>query len=175
MIIKILPYELAGWRILVIEIIAVAVASLFILAGLAGTLLPVLPGPLLIWLGMFFYGLIAGFNELGIQFYIFQALLAFSVMGVDYLFAALGSRLFGGSKAAFWGAAAGLLIGLFFFPYGLLLGPFLGAVIAELITRAKTGQAVRSGIGASLGFFGALPLKLALETIMILWFVIRII
>ncbi len=158
-----------------IEIIAVIVACLFFLVGLAGTLLPVLPGPLTIWFGMLVYGIITGFDDLGALFLVAQILLALIVMGVDYLFSALGSRYFGGSKAGLWGAAIGLLIGLFFFPYGLLLGPFLGATLAELIIRTKSDQAVRSGLGASLGFFGALPIKLALEAVMITWFIIRII
>ncbi len=157
------------------EILAIIVAFLFFLVGLAGTLLPVLPGPLTIWLGMLVYGIIAGFDDIGVFFLVVQALLALGVMGVDYLFAAMGSRYFGGSKAGLWGAAIGLLIGLFFFPYGLLLGPFLGAVLAELIFKSKTDRAVRSGFGASLGIFGALPIKLALEAVMIAWFVVRII
>jgi len=95
-------------------------------------------------------------------------------MAVDYIFTAMGSRYFGGSKAAFWGAAAGLLIGLFFFPIGLLIGPFLGAVLADLLFRQRTDLAVKSGIGASLGFLSALPIKLTLEAIMIAWFVARV-
>jgi len=157
-----------------IEIIALIVASLFFLFGLVGTLFPVMPGAPVIWLGMLVYGFIAGFEGLGPYFFIIQAILALSVMAVDYLFAALGSRFFGGSKAALWGAAFGLLAGVFFFPIGLLVGPFIGAALADLFFRRKADQAVRTGIGASLGFLSALPIKLALEAVMIIWFVMRI-
>ncbi len=157
-----------------IEIIALIVASTFFLVGLIGTLLPVLPGAPVIWLGMLVYGFIAGFENFGPLFFVAQALLAIVVMAVDYIFTAMGSRYFGGSKAAFWGAAAGLLIGLFFFPIGLLIGPFLGAVLADLLFRQHTALAVKSGIGASLGFLSALPIKLTLEAIMIAWFVARV-
>lgn len=157
-----------------IEVIAVIIAFLFFLAGLFGTLFPGMPGPPLVWTGMLVYGLISGFEDLGAFFLIVQAALALLVMGVDYLFSALGSKVFGGSRAGLWGAAIGLLIGLFFFPYGLLLGPFLGAAVAELLIRSKSDQAFRSGIGATLGFWGALPIKLGLEAVMITWFVIRI-
>lgn len=157
-----------------IEVIALVIAFIFFLAGLVGTLFPGMPGPPLIWAGMLVYGFIAGFEDIGAAFLVAQALLALIVMGVDYLFSALGSRVFGGSKAALWGAALGLLIGLFFFPYGLLLGPFLGAAVAELLVRSKSDQVLRSGIGATLGFWGALPIKLALEAVMITWFIIRI-
>ncbi len=155
-------------------IIALITASLFFLVGLIGTLMPVLPGAPVIWLGMLAYGLIAGFDNLGMTFFVIQALLALSVMGVDYLFAVMGSHYFGGSKAALWGAAAGLLIGVFFFPIGLLLGPFIGATLADLLFRRQTGRAIKSGFGATLGFWGAVPIKLALETVMILWFIVRI-
>ncbi len=158
-----------------IEIIALVVASLFFLVGLIGTLLPVMPGAPVIWAGMLVYGFIAGFENLGFYFLAAQALLALTVMGVDYLFAAMGSHYFGGSKAALWGAAGGLLIGLFFFPIGLLIGPFLGAALADLLFRRRTDLAVKSGIGASLGFLSALPIKLTLEAVMITWFVLRVI
>lgn len=157
------------------EIIALVVASLFFLIGLVGTLLPVMPGAPTIWLGMLIYGFIAGFENLGITFFVLQALLALGVMGVDYLFTAMGSRYFGGSKAAFWGAAGGLLVGLFFFPIGLLVGPFIGAAFLDLLFRRRTDQALKSGVGASLGFWVALPVKLIMEIIMISWFIVRII
>jgi len=156
------------------HIIALVAASLLFLIGLVGTLFPVLPGAPVIWLGMLVYGFIAGFENLGPFFFVAQALLALAVMGVDYLFAAAGTRYFGGTKAALWGAAVGLLVGLFFFPIGLLIGPFLGAVLADLIFRRHAGRAVKSGFGATLGFWSALPVKLALETLMIIWFVLRI-
>ncbi len=156
------------------HIIGLVVASIIFLVGLAGTILPVMPGAPLIWLGMLIYGFIAGFEALGVVFFIVQGLLALAVMGVDYLFTAMGSHYFGGSKAALWGAAGGLLVGLFFFPFGLLIGPFLGAALADLLFRKKADQALRSGVGASLGFFSALPIKLTLEVIMIVWFLVRI-
>ena len=157
-----------------IEIIAIIVASLFFLIALVGTLLPILPGAPLIILGMLVYGLIAGFGNLRFSFFLIQVLLALAVIGVDYLFTAMGSRYFGGSKAAPWGAAVGLLIGLFFFPIGLLIGPFLGAALADLLVKRRTDQAIKSGIGASLGFLSALPIKLIIETAMIAWFIVRI-
>ncbi len=156
------------------NIIALVVASLFFLIGLIGTLVPILPGALMIWLGMLLYALIAGFDQFSLYFFLSQALLALTVMGVDYLFAVMGSRYFGGTKAALWGAAIGLLVGVFFFPIGLLIGPFLGAALADLLFRRKPGQAVKSGLGASFGFWSALPIKLGLEAVMIGWFVYRI-
>lgn len=160
---------------LLLEVLALIVAIIFFLVGLTGTLFPVLPGAPLIWLGMLIYALIAGFTPFDTVFFVTQALLALVVMGIDYLFSALGSRYFGGSQAAFWGAAVGLLVGLFFFPLGLLVGPFLGATLAELIFGRYSLEALKAGFGAFLGFFMALPAKLLLEAGMITWFAWRII
>lgn len=156
------------------ETIALSAAGILFLAGLAGTILPVLPGPALIWTGMLVYGLIAGFENLSIGFMTIQALLVFCIFGLDYLFSALGTRYFGGSKAALAGAAAGLVAGIFFFPVGLFIGPFLGAALAELMVRRKTVQAIRSGFGATIGFWIALPVKLGIEAVMITWFILRV-
>ena len=156
------------------DTIAIIVVSIFFLASLVGTVLPIIPEAPLIVIGMVIYGFIAGFDELSLSFFIGQTILALAVIGVDYLTTAIGSRYFGGSKAAMWGAALGLLVGLLFFPIGLLIGPFLGAAIADYIFRRRTDQAIRSGVGASLGFWSALPIKLVLKGVMIGWFFARI-
>lgn len=154
--------------------IALIIAFILFLIGLVGTLLPVMPGVALIWSGMLVYGLITGFEAFGWTFLLGQALIALAVLGIDYFLTAMGSKYFGGSKAALWGAAGGLLVGIFFFPVGLLIGPFIGATLADLIARKNSSQAVKSGLGASIGFWTALPLKLIMEIVMITWFIFRV-
>lgn len=157
-----------------VEVIAIIIASLLFITGIVGSIVPVLPGAPVIWAGMIIYGIMAGFDNMPWWFFAVQGLLALMIMGVDYLTSALGSRYFGGSKAAFWGAMIGLLGGLFFFPIGLFVGPFAGAVIAELIFARKTDQALKAGLGAFIGFWGGLPVKLVLEAVMITWFFVSI-
>jgi hypothetical protein len=82
------------------EAIALSAAGILFLSGLVGTILPVLPGPALIWAGMLVYGLIAGFENLGPGFLVIQALLVLCIFGLDYLFSALGTRYFGGSNGS---------------------------------------------------------------------------
>ncbi len=156
------------------NLLTLLLVTLLFLTGLVGTVLPVLPGSPLIFSGIVVYGLLNGFAELGAGFLLAQAFLAALVIAADYIFAAFGSHYFGGSKQALFGAAAGLLVGLFFLPAGLILGPFIGATLADLLFRGSAQKALKSGLGASLGLLGALPVKLALETIMIVWFIIRI-
>lgn len=155
-------------------IIGLIAAFLLFLIGLVGTLLPVMPGATVIWSGMLVYGVITGFEAFGWTFLLGQALIALAVLGIDYLLTAMGSKYFGGSRAALWGAAGGLLVGVFFFPVGLLVGPFLGAALADLIAKKNSNQAIKSGLGASIGFWTALPLKLIMEIVMITWFIFRV-
>lgn len=157
------------------QTLAIVVAALFMLGGLAGTILPALPGVPLIWLGMLLYGLLTGFEQITATFLILQALLTASVMGIDYLATAIGSKYFGGSKAAIWGAIAGSILGLIFLSLpGLLIGPFIGAAAAEMLFTRKPRQALRAGLGATIGTLGGIPIKLAIEVAMIIWFIIQI-
>lgn len=155
-------------------VVALILTLLLFIAGMVGTVAPVLPGAPLIWLGMLLYGLLTGFANLSKTFFLVQALLALAVMGIDYLATALGSRYFGASKAAVYGALVGLAAGLFFFPLGLLVGPFAGATLFELLHTRRLATALRSGWGALVGFWGGAVLKLILELGMIIWFLITV-
>lgn len=150
-------------------------AIVFFIAGLAGTILPVLPGAPLIWVGMLVYGLFAGFSRLSWSFYLLQGVITIFVLVLDYLSTAWGAKKYGGSQRAIWGAIIGGLAGVIFFgPVGIIAGPFLGAVIVELISSQKPEQAVKAGFGTLIGFLGGSMLKLAIEVVMIIWFFVAI-
>ncbi|MCL5057655.1 MAG: DUF456 domain-containing protein [Actinobacteria bacterium] len=146
-------------------------AVLFFAAGLAGTILPALPGAPLIWLGMLVFGLIAGFERLTLWFFIGQALAVGLVFFIDYAAAVWGVRRYGGSRFAVWGSLAGLVLGIILLgPLGIVFGPFVGAVTGELIVQKPFATAVRSGMGTILGMAGGMVLKLMVEAGMIIWF-----
>jgi len=132
------------------------------IVGIIGTVLPLLPGVTLIWAGMLLYGILTGFQNLSVGFYILQGLAALLVMFIDYIATALGAKHFGGSKTAMWGAALGLLAGLL-----IIFGPFLGAFIAELLKGIPPEKALRSSFGALLGLLGGIILKLCIEAVML--------
>ena len=136
--------------------------------GIIGTILPLLPGVTLIWIGMLLYGILTGFQNLTPGFYILQGLAAFLVMSIDYMATALGTKHFGGSRTAMWGAALGLLLGLIILgPLGIIFGPFLGTLLGEMLKGIPPEKALRSSFGALLGLLGGIILKLSIEIVMI--------
>ncbi|MDD4334291.1 MAG: DUF456 family protein [Desulfotomaculaceae bacterium] len=153
------------------SIVGMIIAVLFFIVGVAGTVLPVLPGAPLIWLGMLLYGLIAGFNNLPWAFFLGQGLAVALIFLVDYIAGVWGVRRYGGSKEAVWGSVIGALLGVILMgPFGLIFGPFLGAVAGEMYLKNSLEKAFRVGVGTLIGFFGGFMLKLAIEIVMIVWF-----
>ena len=146
-------------------------ASLMFIVGFLGTFLPVLPGAILIYGGMLLYGYLTKFTALTIHFFIIEGLALLLVFAVDFLAAAVGTKRYGGSRAASFGAAVGTLAGIFFFPpLGIIVGPFVGAALAELIKGKEIDQALRVGFGTIIGLLGGTILKIVIETAMIIYF-----
>jgi len=153
------------------SIIGLVLAIILFLAGLAGTVLPVLPGAPLILLGMVVYGLFTGFAQLTWGFFVWLAVAVALTFFIDYLAGVWGVRRYGGSRAALWGSVIGLLAGaLLLGPAGIILGPFLGAFLGEFLVRKDFAQALRTGVGSLVGLLGGTVLKLVIELVMIVWF-----
>ncbi|MGI5902204.1 MAG: DUF456 domain-containing protein [Desulfitobacteriia bacterium] len=157
------------------ETFALIVAIIFFIAGLIGTVLPVLPGVSLILAGMLIYGIMTGFVSLDFRFFLVQIILFLFVFSLDYLASALGARHFGGSKKTALGAVIGTILGLLFLgPLGILVGPFAGSLAVELLSKKSLKQAVRAGLGTIVGLLGGLVIKYGVEFIMIIYFFISI-
>lgn len=157
------------------SIIGMVIAIILFIAGILGTVLPALPGAPLIWLGMLIYGFFVKFSNLPWTFYLGQGLAVVLIFLIDYLAGIWGVKRYGGSRAAVWGSVLGGLLGVFLMgPFGLIFGPFLGAVAGELYQKNSPGKAFQVGIGTLIGFLGGTVLKLAVEVIMIVWFFIVI-
>ncbi len=141
-----------------------------VLVGVVGTLLPVLPGAALVFAGLLLAAWADGFAHVGGFTLVLLALLAILVYIVDFAAGAFGARHLGASSRAVWGAALGSLVGIFFGPAGILLGPFLGAVLGEYTVRRHLGKAARAGTGAWLGLVLAAAAKVALVFTMLGFF-----
>ena len=138
-------------------------ATVLVLAGLLGLLLPVLPGPPLLFGGLFVAAWAEDFAYVGAGTLTLLAAMALLTYAVDFAATALGAKRFGASKRAVIGAAVGAFVGLLFFNIpGILLGPFIGAVIGELTAQRTLGEAGRAGVGATLGLVFGVAVKLAL-------------
>ena len=136
-------------------------------AGLAGTVVPALPGVPLVFAGLLVGAWIGDFQSVGwVTLGILAALAAVAWL-VDVLAGAAGARYLGASSRAFWGATLGALVGIFFGLPGMLLGPFIGAMAGELSAGRNLIQSGRAGLGAWLGMVVATAVKLALVFLMI--------
>lgn len=125
--------------------------------------MPALPGVPLIFLGLCLAAWAEGFQYVGAGTLVLLAALALLAYAVDLAAGALGARKFGASRTAVLGAAIGTVIGLFLGIPGLLLGPFVGAAVGELVARRDLLQAGRAGLGTWLGLILGAAVKLAIS------------
>jgi hypothetical protein len=151
------------------------VAGLLIVLGLLGTVLPALPGVPLIFAGMWMTAWLGNYAEIAGTTVIFLGALTVLAMLVDFAASAFGVKVVRASRSAFIGAALGTVVGLFFGILGLLLCPFLGAVVGELFATSDVKQATRAGVGATLGLFLGAVAKIALAFTMLAIFVLALI
>src|SRR5437879_2470729 len=137
-------------------------AILLVTTGLAGVVLPAIPGAPLIFAGLFVAAWLEDFAYVGKWTLTILGLLALLTYGVDFW-----ATMFGASKRAIVGALAGTIVGLFLGVPGVLFGPFIGAVIGELSAQRSLEDAARAGFGATIGLVLGVALKLALALSMI--------
>jgi len=155
--------EMIGWIVAIV---------LFIIA-FAGLVYPIIPSAVFLVGGFLLYGWIYTFDGMNLFFWIIQVLFVILLFAADTLSNLVGVKKFGGSKAGMWGSTIGLLFGPFVIPVaGILLGPFLGAVIAELIvSRSSIKQAFKTGVGSLVGFLTSVVTKGFVMAVMIAVFV----
>jgi len=153
------------------DYILIILGSFFIIGGILGSFLPIIPGPPTGWLGLLCLHLTqiipTDWTFLGITFAI-----AIFITIADYIIPALATKKFGGSKSGIWGSTIGLIIGVIFTPVGMILGLFLGALIGEFIhDSSDTKKALKASIGSVIGFFFSSAIKLAVGIAFAFYFV----
>lgn len=144
-----------------------AVALLLVLAGLAGTVLPALPGVPLVFAGLALAAWSDGFARVGPGMLALLALLTALSVALDLLAASFATRKLGASRAAAWGAAAGTLLGLPFGLPGLFVGPFVGAAACEYWAVRDLRRAGTAGAGGWLGLALAVAARFAVAFTML--------
>lgn len=136
--------------------------AVLVLLGIAGTVLPALPGVTLVFAGLLLAAWIDGFTKVGWLPLVVLGLLTALSFVVDFAATALGARRVGATKLAIAGAFVGTVIGIFLGLPGLILGPFVGAAAGELISNRDLSRAGKVGLGTWIGMVFGTAAKLAL-------------
>ncbi len=152
------------------DYILLILGIIFMVIGIIGCLVPVLPGPPLSFLGLILLHL-TRFGQFSTSTLIILGSIAVLVTVLDYIVPVWGKRKFGGSKYGTKGATVGLIIGFFLGPLGIILGPLIGAFVGEMIFKDDLNYAFKAGFGSLLGFMTSIGLKLAASFVMTFYFV----
>lgn len=150
----------------------IIVAILLVVVGIAGTVLPMLPGVPLVFAGLLLAAWHGGFDQVSVLTMVIIGVIAALAWAVDFFASIVTAKKVGASKYALWGAGIGAIVGIAGGIVGLIIGPAIGAIIGELITHKNTSKeattkATTVGIAAGLGFVLGLAVKLVLALCML--------
>jgi uncharacterized protein YqgC (DUF456 family) len=152
------------------DYVLIVLGIILMITGILGCVLPLLPGPPLNYLGLLLLHFTAGY-QFSTRFLVIWGIVTVVVYIFDLIIPVWGTKKFGGSKRGVWGSIIGLVAGLFFFPpFGIIIGPFAGAVIGELTTGKDSKSALKSGFGSFAGFLAGTILKLVASGMMTWYF-----
>jgi len=148
------------------DIFLIVTGIIILLAGIAGCIVPFLPGPPLAY-GSLILVQLSSFQPFSEKFLVIWAIVTSAVVLADYYIPIWGTKKFGGTKGGIWGATIGLIAGMFLFPpFGLIAGPFIGAFLGEIIKNQNSDKAFRSAIGSFIGFVAGTLMKLGISIVM---------
>jgi uncharacterized protein len=150
-----------------VTILLYVLGTLALLAGVAGVVVPVLPGAVALWGGVWLIAWAGAFQRVGAPTIAVTGVLALLIVAADWAATALGARSFGASRWAVLGATLGLLVGLFLGPVGIVLGPVVGAVALELWKDPDLERALRAGAGTLVGFLAGSVAKVVLAFLLL--------
>jgi uncharacterized protein YqgC (DUF456 family) len=161
--------------VMTLDILLMVLGGICVIGGTVGCLLPVIPGPPLSYAGLLLLQFTSK-HPFSTTFLTVYAVLTGLAIVLDYIIPVYGTKKFEGSKYGVWGCAAGLVLGIiFFFPFGILLGPVIGAFSGELLSGKTKGKALKSAAGSFLGFMAGASLKVILSLYMVYFFIASII
>ena len=142
-----------------------------VLAGIAGSLLPLLPGPPIAYAGLLLQQLRPE-PPFSTNFMLILATVVVITLVLDYLIPVWGTKKFGGTKYGVWGCTLGFIAAFWLGPWGVIIGPFAGAFIGEMIAKQDSRHAFKAALGAFVGFLLGSFLKLV-ACFFILFYIIR--
>ena len=158
-----------------VSIVLWVLSVAMVIVGVIGVVMPALPGHMLILAGLIVGAWANRFTRVGIWTLVAIGVIAVASYGVDFVAVALGAKRLGASPRAMTGAALGTIAGLFFGLPGVIVGPFVGAVIGELSTHNDFTRAGKAGVAAWIGFAIGTAVKVAMAFLMIGIFLVALI
>jgi len=136
------------------------IAIILLIAGIVGCIVPALPGVPLSYVALWMIRFTDKGDEISNRILIIWGIVTILVTVLDYVIPVWGTKRFGGSKWGVWGSTIGLIAGLFLGPWGVILGPFVGAVVFELLGGKPSREAIRAGWGSFIGLLSGTIIKL---------------
>lgn len=144
------------------------------IVGILGCFLPALPGPPISYAALLLLHFTARY-DFSPRFLITFGILTIVAVLIDYVIPVIGARKFNASKYGIWGSTVGLVAGIFMFPpFGIILGPIIGAFTGELVAGKKKEHALKAAFGAFIGFAAGTGLKLVLCLVMAYYYLIKV-
>lgn len=156
-------------------LIWIVIIALFVLS-FAGIVFPLIPSPLVLWIGFVLYHFVIDASELTLTFWLVMAVLTIILIGADIIANSYFVKKYGGSKRGERSAAIAVIIGSFVIPpFGIIILPFVAVFVIEMIQKRTAKEAIRASFGSLIGFLGGAAAKIIIQLIMIVWFIIVVI
>ena len=156
------------------DLLLIIISTVLIILGIIGSFMPILPGPLTSWLGLFILNLISSI-EIDSTLLIITFIIAITIFILDSLIPIYGSKYFGATKYGIIGASIGLVIGIIApIPFGILIGPILGALIGELLFNNDLKKSIKSSIGVLIGFVASSFIKFVTSIVYLMIYIIQL-
>jgi uncharacterized protein YqgC (DUF456 family) len=151
------------------------IAFILMVVGILGSILPVLPGPPISWVGLLLLYLTKAV-PMSYTVLVITLVVAIVVGILDYIIPAKGTKRFGGSKYGIWGTNIGLVVGILApIPFGFIIGPFVGAFVGEMINDSNDSQkAFKAATGSFVGFLASTFIKFVVSMVFFGLFLLKV-
>ena len=154
------------------NVVLIIIGLILAIAGMAGCILPVLPGPILSFCALILISWAKNWQIFSQTFLIVMGAVTALLILLDYVAPALGAKKYGASRRGLWGSAIGMIIGIFFIPpWGMIVGAFIGALVGELASGKSGRKALRAGWGILIGNVLVVGLKLAFTAVVLFYYI----
>ncbi|MGE7139505.1 DUF456 domain-containing protein [Luteibacter sp. NPDC031894] len=149
------------------DLVLYLLAAALIVGGVAGAILPVLPGIPMIFGGIWLAAAVDQYRHLGWGWLVAIGIVGAVGIALDFVSASLGAKRIGASPRALWGAGVGTVVGMFFGIPGLIIGPFAGAMVGELWSGTSVLRSAHVGVGTWVGMLVGMLAKVVISFLMI--------